>query len=64
MEPNVRTVQPLTNAQYEKSVFRERQSSLSYPEKVRQLVSLQHRIVPVCALRGQRVVPWGIDFEE
>ena len=64
MESHVKAVRPLTGSQYAKVVFRNQQASLSYPEKVRQLVSLQHRIVPVCVARGQVVVPWTISEEE
>ena len=64
MESGLRNGWQLSSSQYAKSSFRARQSSLSYPEKVRQVVALQHRIVPVCAKRGRLIVPWKIDREE
>ena len=57
-------MRPLTDSQYAKSHFRTAMAELSYPEKVRQLVALQERIVPVCAARGQVVVPWVLDDDE
>ena len=38
-------MRPLTGEQYAKVNFRRRQAALSYPEKVRQLVELQKRLV-------------------
>ena len=51
-------MRPLTGEQYAKVNFRRRQAALSYPEKVRQLVELQKRLVPIYAARGKVVVPW------
>lgn len=51
-------MRPLTSEQYAKVNFRRRQASLSYPEKVRQLVELQKRLVPIYAARGKIIVPW------
>ena len=51
-------MRPLTDEQYAKVNFRRRQSALSYPEKVRQLVELQKRLVPIYAARGKVIVPW------
>lgn len=57
-------MRPLSGAQYAKTHFRTAMAELSFPEKVRQLVSLQERIVPVCAARGRVVVPWVLDDDE
>lgn len=51
-------MRPLTDKQYAKENFRRRQTALSYPEKVRQLVQLQKRLVPIYAARGRIIVPW------
>ena len=51
-------MRPLTDEQYAKVNFRRRQAALSYPEKVRQLVELQKRLVPIYAARGKIIVPW------
>lgn len=51
-------MRPLTDEQYAKVNFRRRQTALSYPEKVRQLVELQKRLVPIYAARGKIIVPW------
>lgn len=51
-------MRPLTESQYAKVNFRRRQASLPYPEKVRQLVELQKRLVPIYAARGKTIVPW------
>lgn len=51
-------MRPLTDEQYAKVNFRRRQASLSYPEKVRQLVELQKRLVPIYAARGRIIIPW------
>lgn len=48
----------LSGSQYAKTIFRARQASLSYPEKVTQVVEMQCRLVPICAARGQKIVPW------
>ena len=49
----------ITDEQYAKVNFRRRQAALSYPEKVRQLVELQKRLVPIYAMRGKVIVPWA-----
>lgn len=51
-------MRPLTDEQYAKVNFRRRQAALPYPEKVRQLVELQKRLVPIYAARGRIIVPW------
>lgn len=51
-------MRPLPGEQYAKVNFRRRQAALSYPEKVRQLVELQKRLVPIYAARGKIIVPW------
>jgi len=53
-------VRPLSQAQYAKTTFRNYQASLSYPQKVRQVVAMQHRLVPIYASRGKVIVPWAI----
>ena len=52
------TMRPLSPSQYAKENFRRRQAALSYPQKVRQLVELQRRLVPIYAARGKTIVPW------
>ena len=52
-------LRPLTGEQYAKVNFRRRQAALPYPEKVRQLVELQKRLVPIFAARGKVIVPWN-----
>lgn len=54
-------MRPLTAAEYAKTVFRKKQVSLSYPEKVRQVVAMQERVRPVFAARGRVIVPWKLD---
>lgn len=63
METNV-IMRPLTEQQYEKSHFRAEMAAKSYPEKVRLVVEMQERIVPVCAARGRIIVPWKLDRDE
>lgn len=55
---------PLTKAEYAKTAFRKKQASLSYPEKVRQIVAMQERARPVLAARGRVIVPWKLDEDE
>ena len=54
----------LSSEQYAKTGFRREMAAKSYPEKVRQLVAMQHRLVPVCAARGRKIVPWTLDRDE
>ena len=60
MESDLNACWRLSEEQYAKSGFRSCQASLSYPEKVKQVVLLQRRMVPICATKGQRIVPWKI----
>lgn len=60
MESDLNTRWRLSEGQYAKSSFRSYQASLPYPEKVKQVVLLQQRMVPICATRGRRIVPWRI----
>jgi len=46
---------------YEKAKFRNSQAELPYPEKVRQIVAMQRRLVPIYARRGITITPWRID---
>ena len=55
------TMRPLPEAAYAKTAFRKKQASLSYPEKVRQVVAMQERIRPILAARGRVIVPWKLD---
>ena len=57
-------MRPLTEAEYAKTAFRKKQASLSYPEKVRQVVAMQERVRPVLAARGRVIVPWKLDKDE
>jgi len=61
MESHLNAVRPLAEAQYAKTAFRACQVHVSYPEKVRQVVAMQHRLVPIYASRGKVVVPWTIE---
>ncbi len=54
----------LTEEQYAKKKFRAHQASLSYPEKVRQVVEMQKRLVPIYAARGRIIKPWSLADEE
>ena len=50
----------LSEEQYGKPKFRAEQATLSYPEKVRQVVAMQERMRPIYAARGRIVVPWKL----
>lgn len=63
MESSVK-MRPLSAERYAKTNFRMEMAALSYPEKVRQVVELQNRIAPICAMRGRVVVPWTLDRDE
>lgn len=60
MESNVMNARRLSESQYAKTNFRAHQAELSYPEKVKQVVEMQRRLVPIYAARGQKIVPWAI----
>ena len=60
MESHVMNSWRLSEAQYAKTNFRAHQAALSYPEKVRQVVEMQRRLVPIYAARGQKIVPCKI----
>jgi len=60
METHLNTVRPLSQGQYAKTTFRSYQARLSYPEKVRQVVAMQHRLAPIYAARGKVIVPWTL----
>ena len=60
MESDVKKSWQLTKAQYAKTEVRVRQAALSYPEKVKQVVIMQQRMVPICSARGKKIVPWKI----
>lgn len=53
-------MRPLSPEQYAKKEFRADQAALAFPQKVRQLVELQRRLVPIYAQRGRTIVPWTI----
>ena len=57
-------MRPLTKSAYAKTAFRKKQASLSYPEKVRQVVAMQERIRPILAARGRVIVPWKLDASQ
>lgn len=63
MEDRVR-MRPLTAKQYAKTAFRTEMAALSYPQKIRQVVELQRRLVPIYAARGRVIVPWTLDDDE
>ena len=54
-------VKPLTQEQYDKVNWRQAQANLPYPEKVRQVIAMQRRLVPIYAARGITIVPWTED---
>jgi len=60
MESNLKSSWRLSLDRYQKKGFRAHQASLSYPEKVRQVVAMQRRMVPIYAARGKVIVPWKI----
>lgn len=57
-------MRPLTAEQYAKRNFRRDMVAKSYPEKVRLVVEMQKRLVPVYASRGRIIVPWKLDKDE
>ena len=62
MESNLRMSGPLSNEQYAKTTFRAHQAGLPYPAKVRQVVAMQRRLVPIIyAARGKVIVPWALE---
>jgi len=62
MESHVNTVQPLSQSEYNKKTFRAYQARLPYPVKVKQVVAMQHRLVPIYAARGKVIVPWSLEI--
>lgn len=53
-------MRPLTPDQYAKTNFRRRMAALSFEEKVRCVVEMQRRLVPILAARGRVIVPWTL----
>lgn len=51
---------PLTSEQYAKVNFRKRMAALPFEEKVRCVVEMQKRLVPIMAARGRIIVPWTL----
>jgi hypothetical protein len=49
---------PLSADAYAKKQFRQRMAALPIEEKVRCIVAMQKRLVPIYAARGIRVRPW------
>ncbi len=49
---------PLSSDDYAKKQFRQRMAALPIEKKVRCIVSMQKRLVPIYAARGIRVRPW------
>ncbi len=64
METGGRSEWKLTPEQYAKVNFRRNQANLPYPEKVRLVVEMQRRLVPIYAARGRVIVPWKLDRNE
>ena len=60
MESNMKMPSALLPDQYAKIGFRAYQANLPYPEKVRQVVAMQRRLVPIYAARGKVIVPWTL----
>ena len=54
----------LSAEQYAKTGFRREMAARTYPEKVRQLVAMQHRLVPIYSAHGRKIVPWTLDRDE
>lgn len=59
MENYVKNSGSLSPRYYAKADFRTRQANLPYPEKVRQVIEMQKRLVPIYAAKGEKIVPWG-----
>ena len=59
-EDSTPRMRPLTAEQYAKKNFRRRMASLSFEEKVRCVVEMQKRLVPILAARGRVIVPWTL----
>ena len=57
-------MRPLTAEQYTKRHFRADMAAKSYPEKVKLVVRMQERLVPIYAARGRIIVPWTLDSDE
>ena len=53
-------MRPLTAEQYAKKNFRRRMDALSFEEKVRCVVEMQKRLVPILAAKGRVIVPWTL----
>jgi hypothetical protein len=53
-------MRPLSEDQYAKKNFRQRMAALSFEEKVRCVVEMQKRLVPILAARGRVIVPWTL----
>ena len=54
------SMRPLSEAQYAKKGFRRRMAAMSFEEKVRCVVEMQKRLVPILAARGRTIVPWSL----
>ena len=54
-------MRPLTTEQYAKATGRRNMADLPFVEKVRCVVEMQRRMVPVYAQRGIVIKPWRID---
>ena len=50
--------EPLSDEAYAKKEFRARSAALPIEEKVRRIVAMQRRLVPIYAARGIRVRAW------
>ena len=53
-------MRPLSPDQYAKTGFRKRMAALSFEEKVRCVVEMQTRLVPILAARGRVIIPWTL----
>ena len=53
-------MRPLSPDQYAKTGFRKRMAALPFEEKVRCVVEMQKRLVPILAARGRVIVPWTL----
>ena len=51
-------MRPLTEAQYAKTEGRRNMAALSFIEKVRCVIEMQKRMIPIYAQRGINIRPW------
>lgn len=52
------SMRPLTDEEYAKTKWREKQRNLPYEEKVRQVIEMQKRVAPIYRARGIAFRVW------